>query len=73
MDHTGQYRGYAPEDSSPGNYPVFISVDPSSGGAGIQNAINTDNNGGKRNGEWLASQPRVCTFFFSFFSLVFLF
>jgi len=58
MDHTGQYRGYAPE-VSPSSYPVYMSVNPSDGGAGIQKAINDDGNGGKRHGEWLASQPRV--------------
>ncbi|KAI1413046.1 glycoside hydrolase family 55 protein [Hypoxylon sp. FL1857] len=58
MDHTGQYRGYAPDLGSDTTYPVFMAVNPGDG-AGIQNAINDAGNGNKRHGEWLASQPRV--------------
>ncbi|KAI1144258.1 glycoside hydrolase family 55 protein [Hypoxylon sp. FL0543] len=58
MDHTGQYRGYAPDLGSDYTYPVYMAVNPGDG-AGIQNAINDAGNGDKRHGEWLASQPRV--------------
>ncbi|OTA97776.1 glycoside hydrolase family 55 protein [Hypoxylon sp. CO27-5] len=58
FDHTGQYRGYAPDLGTDYTYPVFMAVNPGDG-AGIQNAINDAGNGNKRNGEWLASQPRV--------------
>ncbi|OTB07286.1 glycoside hydrolase family 55 protein [Hypoxylon sp. CI-4A] len=57
MDHTGQYRGYAP-DLGTDTYPVFKSVNPGDG-AGIQSAINDAGDGSSRHGEWLASQPRV--------------
>eukprot|EP00026_Physarum_polycephalum_P003672 Phypoly_transcript_03685.p1 GENE.Phypoly_transcript_03685~~Phypoly_transcript_03685.p1 ORF type:complete len:749 (+),score=83.23 Phypoly_transcript_03685:122-2368(+) len=58
MDHVNAPRGYAP-NVQPWTYPIFMSVNPNDGGQGIQNAINSDGNGGKRHGQWLASQPRV--------------
>jgi hypothetical protein len=58
MDHTGQYRGYAPNLGSDYTYPVFKAVSPGDG-AGIQRAINEATNGAQRHGQWLASQPRV--------------
>lgn len=60
MDHSGQYRGYAPDLGSDYNYPVFKAVSPGDG-AGIQRAINvgTDENGEKRHQTWLSAQPRV--------------
>ncbi|KAI6087368.1 glycoside hydrolase family 55 protein [Hypoxylon rubiginosum] len=58
MDHTGQYRGYAPDLGDDYTYPVFKAVNPGDG-AGIQTAINDAGNGNSRNGQWLASQPRV--------------
>jgi len=58
VDHTGSPRGYAPE-VSPYTYPVFQAVQPSQGGSGIQNAINSDGNGGTRPGQWLSAEPRV--------------
>lgn len=57
MDHTGQYRGYAPDLDPDYTYPVFKSVNPGDG-ASIQNAINSGSSG-TRHGQWLASQPRV--------------
>lgn len=57
MDHTGQYRGYAPDLDGDYNYAVYKAVQPGNG-ASIQAAIN-DDNGKKRHGQWLASQPRV--------------
>ena len=57
MDHTGQYRGYAPDLGNDFSYPVFEAVNPGDG-AGIQKAIN-DAEGSSRHGQWLASQPRV--------------
>lgn len=57
MDHTGQYRGYAPDLDGDYTYQVYKSVNSGDGDA-IQAAIN-DDNGGKRHGQWLASQPRV--------------
>ncbi|KAI0123912.1 family 55 glycoside hydrolase [Xylariales sp. AK1849] len=59
MDHTGTYRGYAPDLDGDYTYPVFKSVSPGAGWAEIQSAINDDGNGGKRHQKWLASQPRV--------------
>ncbi|RYP77304.1 hypothetical protein DL769_003453 [Monosporascus sp. CRB-8-3] len=59
MDHTGQYRGYAPGLDNSDSYPVFVSVNPGDGGAGIQRAINDASNGATRHGQWLASEPRV--------------
>lgn len=58
MDHSGAYRGVAPNigDTS---YPVFVAV-AAGDGAGIQTAINSASNGASRHGSWLASQPRVC-------------
>lgn len=56
MDHTGDYRGIAP-DIDDGDYKVFIEVSAGDGGS-IQGAINSATNG-ERNGQWLASQPRV--------------
>jgi len=58
MDHTGNYRGYAPDLDNDFNYAVYASVNPGDGNA-IQNAINAATNGAKRNGQWFASQPRV--------------
>ena len=58
MDHTGQYRGYAPNLGTDYTYPVFKAVSPGDG-AGIQRAINEATNGAQRHGQWLASQPRV--------------
>ncbi|KAI2616683.1 glycoside hydrolase family 55 protein [Hypomontagnella submonticulosa] len=58
MDHTGQYRGYAPDLGNDFTYPVFMAVNPNDG-AGIQNAITDVGNGNKRHSQWLASQPRV--------------
>ncbi|KOS18425.1 Glucan endo-1 [Escovopsis weberi] len=55
MDHVGAARGIAPEMGS--TYQVFRSVSPGDG-AGIQAAIN-DDNGAKRHGQWLSSQPRA--------------
>lgn len=57
MDHTGQYRGYAPDLDGDHNYAVFKAVQAGNG-ASIQAAIN-DDNGKSRHGQWLASQPRV--------------
>ncbi|RYO80300.1 hypothetical protein DL762_007713 [Monosporascus cannonballus] len=59
MDHTGPYRGYAPGLDNSDSYPVFVSVNPRDGGAGIQRAINNASNGATRHGQWLASEPRV--------------
>ena len=59
MDHTGPPRGYAPDLDGDYNYQVYKSVNPGDGDA-IQSAIN-DNNGASRHGQWLASQPRVCS------------
>ena len=58
MDHTGQYRGYAPDLGTDYTYPVFMAVSPGDG-PGIQTAINDAGDGTSRHGEWLASQPRV--------------
>ncbi|KAI1085519.1 glycoside hydrolase family 55 protein [Whalleya microplaca] len=58
MDHTGEYRGYAPDLDQDYTYPVFKSVNPGDGAA-IQSAINDADNGISRHGQWLASQPRV--------------
>lgn len=60
MDHTGDYRGYAPGLDISDSYSVFVSVKPEDGGAGIQSAINDASDGASRPGEWLASEPRVC-------------
>lgn len=59
MDHTGTYRGYAPDLDGDYNYAVYKTVQPGNG-ASIQAAIN-DDNGKTRHGQWLASQPRVST------------
>lgn len=59
MDHTGQYRGYAPGLDNSDSYPVFVAVSPADGGAGIQKAINDASNGATRHATWLASEPRV--------------
>lgn len=59
MDHTGQYRGYAPGLDNSDSYSVFVAVSPEDGGAGIQKAINDASNGATRHGQWLASEPRV--------------
>ncbi|KAI1384809.1 glycoside hydrolase family 55 protein [Hypoxylon trugodes] len=58
MNHTGDYRGYAPDLGSDFTYPVFKAVNPGDG-AGIQNAIYDAGNGNQRHHHWLASQPRV--------------
>ena len=58
MDHTGSSRGYAPDLDPDFTYPVFKPVNSGDGNA-IQNAINTAENGNRRHGQWLASQPRV--------------
>lgn len=58
LDHTGSYRGYAPDLGNDYTYPVFKAVNPGDG-AGIQTAINDADNGNSRNAQWLASQPRV--------------
>lgn len=60
MDHSGQYRGYAPDLGSDYDYPVYKAVSPGDGAA-LQRAINagTDENGEKRHQTWLSSQPRV--------------
>lgn len=57
MDHTGPYRGYAPDLDPDYTYPVYVAVNPGDG-ASIQTAINSGD-GANRHGEWLASQPRV--------------
>jgi hypothetical protein len=57
MDHTGQYRGYAPDLDPDYTYQVFKAVNPGDG-ASIQTAINSGD-GANRHGQWLASQPRV--------------
>lgn len=59
MDHTGPYRGYAPDLDNDYDYPVFKAVSAGDG-ASIQTAINAGTNAGEtRHGQWLASQPRV--------------
>src|SRR5277367_6707027 len=50
MDHTGQYRGYAPDLDPDFSYPVFKAVNPGDG-ASIQTAINSGD-GANRHGEW---------------------
>ncbi|PHH72173.1 hypothetical protein CDD80_4731 [Ophiocordyceps camponoti-rufipedis] len=55
MDHSGPYRGSAPDVD--GDYQVYRAV-KTGDGHGIQKAIN-DDNGRQRHGQWLASQPRV--------------
>ncbi|RCI13331.1 hypothetical protein L249_0320 [Ophiocordyceps polyrhachis-furcata BCC 54312] len=57
MDHAGPYRGYAPDVDGAAEYQVYRAVRPADG-QGIQEAIN-DDNGQRRHGQWLASQPRV--------------
>ena len=39
MDHSGQYRGYAPDLGSDYDYPVYKAVSPGDGAA-LQRAIN---------------------------------
>ncbi|KAH8904793.1 glycoside hydrolase family 55 protein [Coniochaeta sp. PMI_546] len=58
MDHSGQYRGYAPDLDPDFSYPVFMAA-TAGDGSSIQRAINAGTNGGTRHPEWLASQPRV--------------
>ncbi|KAI0379671.1 glycoside hydrolase family 55 protein [Hypomontagnella monticulosa] len=58
MDHTGQYRGFAPDLGNDFTYPVFMAVNPGDG-AGINDAITDAGNGNTRHSQWLASQPRV--------------
>ncbi|UKZ83929.1 hypothetical protein TrVFT333_011744 [Trichoderma virens FT-333] len=57
MDHTGQYRGYAPHTTSPSSYNVFVAVNAGDAGS-LQRAIDSASSGNRQN-EWLASQPRV--------------
>ncbi|KAG5925984.1 hypothetical protein E4U42_003762 [Claviceps africana] len=57
MDHTGAAKGFAPHVGDASSYPVFRSVE-SGDGASIQIAIDSAGDG-KRQEEWLASQPRV--------------
>lgn len=58
MDHTGQFRGFAPDLDGDFNYPVFKAVNPGDG-ASIQAAINSGTGSATRHPKWLASQPRV--------------
>lgn len=58
MDHTGQYRGYAPDLDPDFSYPVFMAA-TAGDGSSIQRAINAGTNGATRHSQWLASQPRV--------------
>lgn len=58
MDHTGSYRGYAPDLDQDYNYAVYLSA-TAGDGSSIQRAINAGTNGATRHPEWLASQPRV--------------
>ncbi|KAL6788689.1 laminarinase [Trichoderma sp. SZMC 28012] len=57
MDHTGQYKGYAPHAPSPSSYNVFVSVNAGDAGS-LQSAIDSAGSSNRQN-EWLASQPRV--------------
>lgn len=57
MDHDGDYRGKAP-DIDDDAYSVYVAV-TAGDGSSIQDAINSASNGASRNGQWLASQPRV--------------
>ncbi|KAH8201325.1 hypothetical protein TruAng_004493 [Truncatella angustata] len=60
LDHTGSYRGYAPDlDGNSSTYPVYVAVKTGATAVEIQAAINDDGNGGSRHSQWLASQPRV--------------
>ncbi|ETS73587.1 Glucan endo-1,3-beta-glucosidase BGN13.1 [Pestalotiopsis fici W106-1] len=60
LDHTGPYRGYAPElGVNASTYSVYKAVSPGASAVEIQAAINDDDNGGSRHSQWLASQPRV--------------
>ncbi|KAJ3544983.1 hypothetical protein NM208_g2745 [Fusarium decemcellulare] len=60
MDHTGDYRGYAPHLDDASTYQVYMAVKGNDGDA-IQAAINarSSNSSAQRKGQWLASQPRV--------------
>jgi chitodextrinase len=58
MDHTGQYRGYAPDLDPDYSYQVFMAATPGDASS-IQRAINAGTNGATRHPQWLASQPRV--------------
>jgi hypothetical protein len=58
MDHTGSYRGYAPDLDGDYSYAVYVSA-TAGDGSSIQRAINAGTNGATRHPEWLASQPRV--------------
>ncbi|KAL7931284.1 glycoside hydrolase family 55 protein [Trichoderma chlorosporum] len=58
MDHTGQYKGYAPHTTSPSSYNVYVAVNAGDAGS-LQSAIDSAASGGNRQNEWLASQPRV--------------
>ncbi|KAH7161867.1 family 55 glycoside hydrolase [Dactylonectria macrodidyma] len=58
VDHTGEYRGYAPDLDGDYTYEVYKAVEAGDGSA-IQDAINAGTNGARRHGQWLASQPRV--------------
>ncbi|QYT06245.1 Laminarinase [Trichoderma simmonsii] len=57
MDHTGQYKGYAPHAPSPSSYNVFVAVNAGDAGS-LQSAIDSAGSSNRQN-EWLASQPRV--------------
>ncbi|KAM0247909.1 hypothetical protein ACHAQJ_009656 [Trichoderma viride] len=57
MDHTGQYKGYAPHTTNPDSYNVYVAVSPGDA-ASLQSAIDSDGSSSRQN-EWLASQPRV--------------
>ncbi|ORY61589.1 glycoside hydrolase family 55 protein [Pseudomassariella vexata] len=59
IDHAGDYRGYAPDLDTNGSYSVYKSVSPGASADDIQRAILDDIDGRDRNGQWLASQPRV--------------
>ncbi|KAI1869657.1 uncharacterized protein JN550_005638 [Neoarthrinium moseri] len=59
LDHTGPYKGDAPDLDTNHTYPVFKSVSPGATAVEIQAAINDNGNGGKRHSQWLASEPRV--------------
>lgn len=57
MDHTGQYKGYAPHTTDPSSYNVYVAVNPGDAGS-LQSAIDSAGSEDRQN-EWLASQPRV--------------
>lgn len=59
FDHTGDYRGYAPDLDGDYTYPVYKAVSAGASASDIQTAINDAGDGSSRHSEWLASQPRV--------------